>query len=390
MREIFEITMITAVVAFSLRRAVFLVAAMLRPRVWPDPNHLPSVAILVPARNEGRVVGRLLGALDRLRYPVNRLSFIFVCDGCVDTTPKWFSGFASGRENARVLELPARAGKAAALNAGLAVAQSDIVVVLDADLAPSPDAIRELVRPFKDPGVGATAAFLRPANADSNVVTRYAAVTTWVHQLITSAALDRLGLNPPTLGASAYRRSALGQIGGFPVVPAGEDVATSTALTRDGWRTSFIVDAVVDNIVVATVGDYLRQHVRWSRSVMQRSFGRPGRSTGSGLQRVESLIAAIGYGDRVVFLIAAVGAVAGILPIWLPLLYVALPGVEILAALRKAASSSPIRRLRFLVAALLFFVVDVASSLIGVLQQVTRRPVTWHASRPHAADRAPE
>lgn len=42
---------------------------------------------------------------------------------------------------------------------------------------------------------------MRPQQVAGSAVGRYAAVTAWVHQLVTSAAKDRLALNPATLGA---------------------------------------------------------------------------------------------------------------------------------------------------------------------------------------------
>ena len=384
MMLVFEAVMIAAVVALSLRRGVFLVAALLRSRPLPPTGALPAVTVLVPARNEVAVAERLLGALAKLRYPTDKLSIVLVCDGCADATPTIFRSWADARSDARVIELPLRVGKAAALNAGLRLAQTEIVAVIDADLSPQPDFLLELVRPFADNKVGGTAAFLKPANPDDNVVTRYAAVTTWVHQLVTSAGTDRLGLNPPTHGAAAFRRTALDS-DGFPMVPAGVDVATSFLLIRRGWRTRFVAGAVADNIVVSSLSNYWRQHVRWSRAVFRvvNDSDQPP-VTVSLPQRLEMSAASIGYGDRLVFALAAVGAVAGALPLWVPLLCLAVPGLEIVAALLKAGVRRGLPR--FLLATVVFFAADLAGSLAAVVIHVGRRPYRWHSPRWVKAD----
>ena len=384
MRLVFEVVMVAAVVTLSLRRAVFLVAALFRSRRLPPTGAFPAVTVLVPARNEGAVAERLLGALARLRYPSDKLSIVLVCDGCADATPTMFRSWADARSDARVLELPLRVGKAAALNAGLRLAETEIVAVIDADLAPHPDFLRELVRPFADHRVAGAAAFLKPANPDENVVTRYAAVTTWVHQLVTSAGTDRLGLNPPTHGAAAFRRTALEQSGGFPVAPAGVDVATSFSLIRRGWRTRFVASAVADNIVVSNVSNYWRQHVRWSRAVFRVVNSDKPPVTVSLPQRLEMSAASIGYGDRLIFAVAIVGTVAGVLPLWVPLLYLAVPGLEIVAALLKAGVRRGIPR--FLLATMVFFVADLAGSVAAVVIHVGRRPYRWHSPRWVQAD----
>jgi cellulose synthase/poly-beta-1,6-N-acetylglucosamine synthase-like glycosyltransferase len=383
MRLIFEVVMIAAVVALSIRRAVFLVAALIRSRPLPQTGALPGVTVLVPARNEGAVAERLLGALARLRYPSDKLSIVLVCDGCADATPTMFRTWADGRTDTRVLELPLRVGKAAALNAGLRLAETEIVAVVDADLAPQPDFLQQLVRPFADSTVAGAAAFLKPANPDDNIVTRYAAVTTWVHQLVTSAGTDRLGLNPPTLGAAAFRRAALAESDGFPVVPAGVDVATSFLLTRRGWRIRFVPGAVADNILVSRVRDYWRQHVRWSRAVFRIDTTRSP-VTLSLPQRLEISAASIGYGDRLAFAVALIATFAGALPLWVPLLYLAVPGLEVAAALLRAGVRGGVPR--FLLATIVFFVADLVGSVAAVVIHVWRRPYRWHSPRWLPAD----
>jgi cellulose synthase/poly-beta-1,6-N-acetylglucosamine synthase-like glycosyltransferase len=366
------------VLVLSLRRGVLLAASLLPARPIPPSDSAPGVTVIVPARNERDAAAALLQALGELRYPLDRISFVLVCDGCTDDTPTLFRAWAAARADARVLELPLAGGKAAALNAGFAMATTELVVVLDADLEPRPDFVAHLVRPFADARVAAAAAYLRPSNADANVVSRYASVTAWVHQLVTSAGTDRLALNPPTLGASAYRRVALEEIGGFASVPSGEDVATSASLIRRGWHTRFVVGAIADNAVVSDLSAYWRQHVRWTRGLLLVQKDDAPSKAGL-LQRLESGASSLGYGDRLVFAVAAVGAIVDLVPTWVPVLYLALPALEVVVALYKAGVR---RRMPFyLIATLLFFVADIAGSAAAVVLHTLRRPHAWHNPR---------
>jgi len=84
-----------------------------------------------------------------LDYPRDRLEVIVASDGSTDATAE--RARAAGAD--LVLELP-RGGKVAALNAAAERAGGDLLAFSDANSLWSPDALRRLVEPFADPGVG--------------------------------------------------------------------------------------------------------------------------------------------------------------------------------------------------------------------------------------------
>jgi len=53
-----------------------------------NPEKLPTFSIVVPVKDEERVVGRLLKALFKLDYPPEKREIIIVEDGSIDKTPK--------------------------------------------------------------------------------------------------------------------------------------------------------------------------------------------------------------------------------------------------------------------------------------------------------------
>jgi cellulose synthase/poly-beta-1,6-N-acetylglucosamine synthase-like glycosyltransferase len=367
---------------FSARRLLLLAAALTpaRPTSAAGDVDLPSITLAVAAHNEEHVARRLVAGLAALDYPSDRLSVVLVCDGCTDGTPALLREWAGGREHVRVLELPQRVGKGQALNEALAVASGEIFVVLDADLHPRRDFLERLVGAFGDPRVGAAAGLLHPANAASTVVSRYSAVNFWVQQLITSAGKDRLDLDPPTFGASGYRRDALRDVGGFRLSSMAEDVEAALALAEAGWRTRFVRTAVADNRVAERLSDYWYQHIRWARAALGSGTRRRWRSRRGGiLRRLETGTAAFDYVDRIAFLGLLVLVGLGKLPFWLPALYFAAPALAVVTALLKARAGGELPI--FVLGMAVMFPVDVAASVVALLLNVARRPQSWRSGR---------
>jgi hypothetical protein len=89
--------------------------------------------------------------------------------------------------------------------------------------------------------------------------------------------------------------------------------------------------------------------------------------------------AAIGYGDRLVFAAGLAGAIGSVVPWWVPLAYLGVRGLEIVAALGKARAGHRLHL--FLAAAVIMFPADLIASLVASIAHVARRPYRWHHSR---------
>ena len=194
-----------------LRLVLMLVVAVRhhRQRHRPDfswgPRVTEPVSVIVPAYNEKENIAATVRSLVASEHPVEVL---VVDDGSTDGTAEIVE--ALRLPNVRVIR-QANGGKPAALNAGIAHARHELIVMIDGDTVFEPATVGRLVQPFADPSVGAVAGNAKVAQPVSGGL-----ISRWQHiEYVMGFNLDRrvydvLRCMPTIPGAvGAFRRSVL-------------------------------------------------------------------------------------------------------------------------------------------------------------------------------------
>ena len=114
----------------------------------PDAE-LPSISLVVAAYDEEEVIAQKVRNALELDYPRARLELIVASDGSRDRTVE----LAREAGADLVLDLP-RGGKIEAQDAAVARAGGEILAFSDANSLWARDALRELVAPFAEAGIG--------------------------------------------------------------------------------------------------------------------------------------------------------------------------------------------------------------------------------------------
>ena len=353
---------------FTVRRYLYWFASLLPARPHA-PSRTRSIVVLVAARNEAQELPHLLAALERTDYPADRLSFVVVSDGSGDATPDIVTDWAARHPRAQAVILAASHGKGGALQAGLAVAPaSDLIVVADADTTPDPDALAHLAGAFDDAATGAACGYPDPGLVHTSMVSRYAALERWAGHLVTLAGKDRLGAQPPAIGAfCCFRATALAEAGGFPSDTLAEDIDISMVLSRQGWKTRWVRQAVAREDVPTDLHDFRLQRLRWSRGLM---------SSWSKARGVEDLFVVAGYLDRLAF-VAGVGLVVlGLAPAWVPIGYTAAPLIIVATALVRAGAPD---KLAYLWSIGPMTLADIGVTLESALPRFAKAPLSWRS-----------
>jgi len=252
---------------------------------WRAADWSPPVTVLVPAFNEAAGIEATLRSLARTDHPDVRV--VVIDDGSTDDTAEIAEGL--GLPQVTVLR-QANAGKAAALNTGLAHSSTEVVVMLDGDTVFQVDTIRHLVQPLADPAVGAV-------SGNTKVGNRRGVLGRWQHlEYVIGFNLDRrmydlLHCMPTVPGAiGAFRRSTLTAVGGLSDDTLAEDTDLTMAIGRTGQRVVYQERAVAWTEAPATLTALWRQRYRWCYGTLQAVWKHRGAVTAGGPQRPLGLI----------------------------------------------------------------------------------------------------
>ncbi|HEU4763928.1 MAG TPA: glycosyltransferase, partial [Gemmatimonadales bacterium] len=205
------------------------------------PPFRPSVSVVVPAYNEEPVVNRTVASLLAQDYP--ELEIIVVDDGSSDRTAAVVEEAFAGEPRVRAFRKP-NGGKASALNYGVARANGEVIVALDADTIFPAGTIAELVQPLADPGVGAVAGNAKVGNR-INLVTRWQAIEYITSQNIDRRAFSLLNCITVVPGAvGAWRKALIVEAGGFSGETLAEDQDLTMAILKRGYHVAYADKAV--------------------------------------------------------------------------------------------------------------------------------------------------
>lgn len=128
-----------------------------KKRELPPDNELPEVTLMICAYNEQDIVDFKMENTRQITYP--KLKVVWVTDGSNDHTNDYLAKY----HDVEVIYSPERRGKTAALNHGLSLVKSELVVMTDANTMLNPESIQEIVRCFMDPKVACVAGEKRVA-----------------------------------------------------------------------------------------------------------------------------------------------------------------------------------------------------------------------------------
>jgi biofilm PGA synthesis N-glycosyltransferase PgaC len=233
----------------------------------PD-EQLPLVTVLVPAYREETGIGATLEALHDLDYP--RYEVLVVDDGSPDATAAIAEEHVLRDVRFRLLAKTVNEGKALAMNDAMPLVRGSVVVVVDADARLHRDALRAIVAHFvRLPRVAAVTGNPRVANRHTLVAELQTLEFSSIVSLLRRAQVVWGRVLTVSGVVSAFRVSALRDVGMFDPSMATEDIDVSWRLQRRFYDVRYEPRALVDMTVPSTFTGLWRQRRRWALGLVQ-------------------------------------------------------------------------------------------------------------------------
>ena len=225
----------------------------------------PSIAVLIPAHNEEKLIGDTLRAVFGSVYPQEKFQVFVIADNCSDGTCA--AAESCGATVAQRSDLLNR-GKGYALDWFIrgwkeSLQKFNVIAVVDADTIVDPYFLAEVGRAIGVRGGDVVQGYYGVANLESGWRASLAEVAFAVSHHLRPLGRNRLGASAGLKGNGMAFRSEVLLERGWPAHSIVEDLEFGLLLLREGIRIEYLPEARVFAEMVTDPGASDRQRVRW-------------------------------------------------------------------------------------------------------------------------------
>lgn len=237
-----------------------------RKTTVPLQASYPTVAVLIPAKNESTVIEASLLALAKQQYPTDKLEIFVIDDNSDDGTPDLVRKLQLSMPNLRLVANSDAMGKAVAINSVLFTLPHEFVLVLDADHLTNVDFVGKALVHFQDKKVACVQGINTIRNGKDSLLSRMVQLEYLARYEVLYTG-KQIGF---FYGSGAiFKTKCLLQVGGFNGNMLTEDLEVSYRLYESGHK--IIFDDQIETRELATVdySNFFRQRHRWFRGIWQ-------------------------------------------------------------------------------------------------------------------------
>ncbi|AYO53473.1 poly-beta-1,6-N-acetyl-D-glucosamine synthase [Acinetobacter wuhouensis] len=234
------------------------------PYKQPAPlKEYPLVAVLVPCFNEQDNAHETISHALKLDYP--NFEVIAINDGSSDNTKEILNELALKYDKLRVVHLAENQGKAMALQAGSLLTDAEYLIGIDGDALLDPHAAQWMIRHFIDhPTVAAVTGNPRIRTRSTLLgriqVGEFSSIVGMIKRA--QSTFGRLFTVSGVI--TAFRKSAVHEVGYWSPNMLTEDIDVTWKLHRAGWEVRFEPNALVWILMPETFNGLWKQRLRWA------------------------------------------------------------------------------------------------------------------------------
>ncbi len=269
---IFVVAFLLVIYHFLVFPALLLLSAAFRQSFEPEgfkEENLPTVAMLISARNEEKCIEEKLKNSLEIDYPEDKIRIIVLANGCTDNTEEIVKGYAG--KGIECFEY-GNIGKGLAQNEGVKAVDSEIIVFSDANTPYNTESIRNLVKPFSDKTVGSVCGRHLYVNLEESTGATEGSYWSLVENNLKKAEDKTGGVIGANGAIYAIRRDLY-----IPLPPGiTDDMFGPLLIAAEGFRTVYAPMAIAHEKAEKTFADeYKRKELVVQRTVYSLLFAYP-------------------------------------------------------------------------------------------------------------------
>ena len=237
-------------------------------------KNIPTLDILVAARDEQNVIARLVERLFNLDYPSEKLKIYIIDDGSVDDTPIILKKLSQKYEKLNIISRSKSAGggKSGALNHALKFISGEWVFILDADAQLKNDTLQRVLT-FAQNGSWAAVQLRKSVlNTSKNFLTNCQGIEMAMDAYFQLGRLYSTGVSELRGNGQLVRKDILIRCGSFNENTVTDDLDLSVRLLLSQSKIGIFWDPPVMEEAVEDVYALFRQRQRWAEGGLQRFF----------------------------------------------------------------------------------------------------------------------
>jgi cellulose synthase/poly-beta-1,6-N-acetylglucosamine synthase-like glycosyltransferase len=255
----FGYTLLLAIIAFFKSRTL----------PFPETAFDPDVTLLIPAFNEAESIEAKMKNSHSLDYPKEKLKIVWITDGSDDGSEAILRQY----NTISVFHEPIRMGKIHAMNRGMELISTSIVVFTDANTMLNKNAIREMVKYFADEKVGCVAGEKRIKNNSLEKAVEAGEGLYWQYESLVKRLESKSGSAVGAVGELfAVRTNLYKEVREDTIL---DDFVISLQIAADGYGIKYAPGARGTETASISVQEELKRKIRIACGGWQTLFRMP-------------------------------------------------------------------------------------------------------------------